>query len=775
MTNRDNLIEFLLKIVDFDVKLQTNCINVNYNENRKRILLHLAGRCFMVFPYFFNYILFSVSEHQQHETWAEAAKVLLTLINSAICYQMVELIVMIRTRFVILNKQIHSMVESSIKNDISTISDEVVRSKTQFLALSKICSLHHHLSKLIKLFNNTFGVTLLSTFGVNFLVVVTFFFYFIILLRMPKIPWIIVFSTLISYMCYMIDIICLCEVCYSTIGEANKSGELIHKIETEDHDVICEIEMFSLQICNEKVEFTAAGFFPINYTLVFSMIIAAITDLVKYFAGNSKTEVKSQFFALAKICLLHHHLSKLIKLFNDTFGVILLVTFAVIAIKWMYVFSSAFLCTNSIIDTVYVCDVCYSTIEEVKKSGELKHKIETEDHDIIDEIEMIFPHQLHFGVFTIKLLLFHSQIFGLVTFSYTETGFRLSKLRCVYSILLTFTYLSISVYSIHKILLADVPPVFIVSGLTQLSINGTYVAVVWICSLMNHSNFIELLTKMFDFDFKMQSSCILLNYDKKKKRILFQLIARYAKLTVIIALFVFLIFTNPQFRKGMIAVTFQVINFINSAVCYQIVVIVTMIQTRFTILNKQISNLIEYCAPTNASTIDSLITERKVKNQFLTLGRICSLHHHLTKIIKLFNDTFGVTLLLVFTVSFVAIVIPLFYTTSLLQAREIEWGYVFFTIVSSMNFIIDTIYVCEVCYSTIEEVNRSGELIHRIETDDRDVLVEIEMFSLQIANERAEFSAAGFFAINYTLVFSIIGGVTTYIIILIQLSATLVK
>jgi hypothetical protein len=85
-----------------------------------------------------------------------------------------------------------------------------------------------------------------------------------------------------------------------------------------------------------------------------------------------------------------------------------------------------------------------------------------------------------------------------------------------------------------------------------------------------------------------------------------------------------------------------------------------------------------------------------------------------------------------------------------------------------------------------------GVLIHKIETENHDVIDQIEMFSLQIANEKVEFSAAGFFPINYTLIFSvrksfyvfsflemyfhsfqIFGGVTTYIIILIQLSSTL--
>lgn len=32
-----------------------------------------------------------------------------------------------------------------------------------------------------------------------------------------------------------------------------------------------QIEMFSLQIANEQVEFNASGFFPINFTLLFSV------------------------------------------------------------------------------------------------------------------------------------------------------------------------------------------------------------------------------------------------------------------------------------------------------------------------------------------------------------------------------------------------------------------------------------------------------------------------------------------------------------------------
>ncbi|KAJ3637025.1 hypothetical protein MTP99_000513 [Tenebrio molitor] len=126
-----------------------------------------------------------------------------------------------------------------------------------------------------------------------------------------------------------------------------------------------------------------------------------------------------------------------------------------------------------------------------------------------------------------------------------------------------------------------------------------------------------------------------------------------------------------------------------------------------------------------------------------------------------------------FGANFVAIVITFFYVTIQLQANEVNWKHSWFTVLSAVNFIIYSIVVCDVCYSTVEEANKSGELIHKINTEDRDMIDAIEMFSLQITNSRVEFTAAGFFPINYTLVFSIIGGVATYIIILIQVSASL--
>lgn len=47
---------------------------------------------------------------------------------------------------------------------------------------------------------------------------------------------------------------------------------------------------------------------------------------------------------------------------------------------------------------------------------------------------------------------------------------------------------------------------------------------------------------------------------------------------------------------------------------------------------------------------------------------------------------------------------------------------------------------------------------------------EIKIFTHQIFNENVKFTAGDFFVLNFTLIFAVIGGISTYLIILIQFS-----
>ncbi|RZC37788.1 gustatory receptor 28b [Asbolus verrucosus] len=370
---------------------------------------------------------------------------------------------------------------------------------------------------------------------------------------------------------------------------------------------------------------------------------------------------------------------------------------------------------------------------------------------------------------SIKMILFQSQILGLITFSHTQTKFRFSKLRRVYNILAIFLYLPVTVLCVCKVVaLERLKLIFKSTDIIILIMNAVYVTTTWVCAIKNRDKFIDFLEKIIDFDINLQADGVYINYKRNEKRILVQIITRLIVLFSVITTLMSVAVINIRHFLMSVECMAYFLLVINSAICHQSIEMVLMLKARYTILNKQIRSLIEYFKKNNIRTIGK-------NNKRLNLSKICAMHHHLTKLVKLFNEIFGVVLLLMFCVSFVVIVITLFYLTGALQAPRIRFWGIFNPILSNVTLVMDVIYVCDVCYSTIEEANKSGELIHKIDTEDHDIRDEIEMFSLQIANAQVEFNAAGFFPINYTLVFSIIGGVTTYIIILIQLSATLTE
>lgn len=63
---------------------------------------------------------------------------------------------------------------------------------------------------------------------------------------------------------------------------------------------------------------------------------------------------------------------------------------------------------------------------------------------------------------------------------------------------------------------------------------------------------------------------------------------------------------------------------------------------------------------------------------------------------------------------------------------------------------------------------KSGKAIHPVYLQQIETQPNVELFSMQILFDDAKFTAADFFTLNRTVVFSIIGGIFTYLIILIQ-------
>jgi len=95
--------------------------------------------------------------------------------------------------------------------------------------------------------------------------------------------------------------------------------------------------------------------------------------------------------------------------------------------------------------------------------------------------------------------------------------------------------------------------------------------------------------------------------------------------------------------------------------------------------------------------------------------------------------------------------------------------------------------VCSLCWVTLtcvrilsitassfaagEEARRTGTVVHKLllrQSLLRDTSAELQLFSIQLLSNKVEFSAGGFFPVNLSLVYGMVGAAITYIIILIQ-------
>ncbi|EFA07616.1 gustatory receptor 119 [Tribolium castaneum] len=350
---------------------------------------------------------------------------------------------------------------------------------------------------------------------------------------------------------------------------------------------------------------------------------------------------------------------------------------------------------------------------------------------------------------SVKIVFVQSDIFCLINFNYRENHFRLSKSKFCYTFLATLVYSSLMSFVLFKILLQETKLLLFKITSVMIAVSGlVYIATVWICTLMNRCKFSEFMTKLLEFDVKLQSDRLMIDYKTQKTGSKIHLFVKC------VFLMGYQIFDWVQKEQSLAHSVGVFLTIFNAAHCYLATELVLMLKNRYIILNGRLIKM-------------------ETKAQSVALGKICTLHHHLSKLIRLFNEIFGHGLLLMFGISFLLVTQTIFALCVVLQLQENDWLQLGYLIFVSTLYTANVVCICHVCYSTIQEVSKSGELIHKIATNDHEIIDKIEMFSLQILNERAGFTAAGFFPIDYTSAFSFVGGVTTYIIILLQLSASL--
>jgi hypothetical protein len=86
--------------------------------------------------------------------------------------------------------------------------------------------------------------------------------------------------------------------------------------------------------------------------------------------------------------------------------------------------------------------------------------------------------------------------------------------------------------------------------------------------------------------------------------------------------------------------------------------------------------------------------------------------------------------------------------------------------------IANVLWVTASCRSTCCEAFRTTNVVNKlllIQALSSDVSAELERFSQQLLHSKLQFTAFGFFVLDFTFLYGFVGGATTYIVILLQL------
>ncbi|XP_048510231.1 putative gustatory receptor 28b [Athalia rosae] len=196
--------------------------------------------------------------------------------------------------------------------------------------------------------------------------------------------------------------------------------------------------------------------------------------------------------------------------------------------------------------------------------------------------------------------------------------------------------------------------------------------------------------------------------------------------------------------------------------------VVFLLKERFVTLNKHLTKMIEEMKNVPIETISK---QYGICGQIRTIAMI---HGALCEAAFDVNQAFGINIVVGVGNALIISTIALYYVFE--EIKYTTGSY--FRIVGSLNWgilnSIHVVYMVTVCNMARTQASLTGKLIHKFKIRGIDTTLNnvIQAFSLQLHHEKIEFSGAGLFRLDATLIQSIAGAVTTYLVILIQFDSS---
>ncbi|XP_034938559.1 putative gustatory receptor 28b [Chelonus insularis] len=204
---------------------------------------------------------------------------------------------------------------------------------------------------------------------------------------------------------------------------------------------------------------------------------------------------------------------------------------------------------------------------------------------------------------------------------------------------------------------------------------------------------------------------------------------------------------------------------------------VLIIHTHFQIINEKLIKLKFHIENDECHLLRRIYHVRKNPLILMEIKKIIKEHNDVCNLVLQLNCTFSLQMIAIVTLTFAEITFSLyFYILKTVGFKDINlekqiWYSYFITSVTYYSgYIITAVGVCE---HAKDEADKTGIIVHEIlnNTIDKQIAEELQIFSLQLLHRKTNFLAKGL-ALDYTLLTSIAGGVTTYLLILIQFLIT---
>ncbi|KAJ9599133.1 hypothetical protein L9F63_010401 [Diploptera punctata] len=161
---------------------------------------------------------------------------------------------------------------------------------------------------------------------------------------------------------------------------------------------------------------------------------------------------------------------------------------------------------------------------------------------------------------------------------------------------------------------------------------------------------------------------------------------------------------------------------------------------------------------------------------------IAKMHNLLCDVCDIYNSIFSLQALFVVLLCFVEFTLDIYIIITIVF-DQIEHNADTFNAFLSL-FLESFWYIVHVGVliisgeCTANEANRTAVLVHKLLNKKRDsgsipaLRSNLQLFSLQLLHRKVQFTACGFFPLDFTLLYSIVGAISAYLVILIQFQLT---